>query len=78
MSLDQIKIGEFCIIDRILDKKSLGQKLLDMGFVPGTRVKVVRNAPLLDPIKVMIRGYHLAIRRSEAKEVLVKGDESCG
>jgi ferrous iron transport protein A len=48
------------------------QRLLDMGFIEGTRLKVVRNAPLLDPIDVEIRGYLVAIRRNEAGKVEVE------
>lgn len=72
MSLDKIEVGNKCVISKLNYQSSIAQKLLDMGFVPGTKLKVVRNAPLKDPIKVQIRGYHLAIRKEEAKEVLVE------
>lgn len=48
------------------------QKLLDMGFIEGTHVKVIRNAPLLDPLDVQIRGYLVALRRNEARGVEVE------
>lgn len=72
MSLDKVAIGEKCIIEKLDYGSSIAGKLLDMGFVPGTKLKVVRNAPLKDPIKVLIRGYHLAIRKEEAKSVIVE------
>lgn len=37
-------------------------RLRDLGFVPGTRVKVVRRAPLGDPIEIELRGYRLCLR----------------
>lgn len=46
-------------------------RLLEMGLLPGTVVAVIRRAPLGDPIDVKVRGYHLSIRRREAREVLV-------
>lgn len=46
-------------------------RLLEMGLLPGTLVAVVRRAPLGDPIDLKVRGYHLSIRRSEARAVLV-------
>jgi len=49
----------------------LGQRLLDMGFVTGARIKVIRNAPLVDPVEVSIRGYFLSLRHSEARLVEV-------
>ena len=46
-------------------------RLLEMGLLPGTTVEVVRLAPLGDPIDLKVRGYHLSIRRREARGVLV-------
>lgn len=43
-----------------------------MGFIEGTLIKVIRNAPLLDPLDIEIRGYLVAIRRSEAMGVEVQ------
>jgi len=63
--------GQECrVCDVSLDGAQL-QRLLDMGFIEGTRIKVIRNAPLLDPLDVEIRGYLVAIRRNEAKGVEV-------
>jgi Fe2+ transport system protein FeoA len=42
------------------------QRLLDMGVTRGTELLVERWAPLGDPIEILIKGYHLAIRRAEA------------
>ena len=44
----------------------LRQRLMEMGLLPGTSVRVVRLAPLGDPIDLEIRGYHLSLRKSEA------------
>ena len=46
-------------------------RLLEMGLLPGTIVEVVRLAPLGDPIDLKVRGYHLSIRRREARGILV-------
>lgn len=72
MSLDKVEVGSKCVISKLDYNNNIAQKLLDMGFVPGTELKVVRNAPLKDPIKILIRGYHLAIRKDEAKSVIVE------
>ncbi|MEW6481566.1 MAG: FeoA domain-containing protein [bacterium] len=48
-----------------------GQRFSDMGFIPGTKVKVIRNAPLVDPVDLLIRGNHVSIRHSEASGVEV-------
>lgn len=47
-------------------------RLLEMGLLPGTTVEVVRLAPLGDPIDVKVRGYHLSIRKHEAKLIQIE------
>lgn len=42
-------------------------RLLEMGLIPGSKVEVVRAAPLGFPIEVKIRGYYLSLRKSEAE-----------
>ena len=48
---------------------SMSIRLLEMGFVPGTSVKVVKVAPLGDPLEIQLRGYHISLRRLEAQRV---------
>lgn len=45
------------------------RRLLEMGLTPGTRVKVIRFAPLGDPMDIEVRGYHLSLRKHEAGQV---------
>ncbi len=56
-----------------LGKKSLIRKrIIDMGVTIGTKIKVIKQAPLGDPIEVVLRGYHLTLRKSEASEIYVE------
>jgi len=71
MTLDEVKIGQECSIVDVQAEGALGQRLLDMGFVPGTRIKVIRNAPLVDPVEIFMKGYFLSLRHVEAKAVEV-------
>ena len=50
----------------------LSQRLLELGFVAGAVVRVVRYAPFGDPIEVELNGCHLAMRRAEAEIVEVR------
>ena len=50
----------------------LRKKFLAMGILPGVIVEMIRHAPLGDPIALKIKGYHLSIRKSEAKHILVE------
>jgi Fe2+ transport system protein FeoA len=44
-------------------------RLLEMGFVPGVEVSLVKRAPLGDPLELRLRGYHVSLRRAEARRV---------
>ena len=44
---------------------------MTMGLIPGTTVKVLRSAPLGDPMAIGIRSYNLAMRREDADKIEV-------
>jgi len=70
MRLSELREGEKGIVVEV--KGDLKTKLLTMGIVKGTEVKVVRNAPLKDPLEIEVRGYLLSLRRDEAEHVFVE------
>ncbi len=45
---------------------------MEMGVVPGVSVRVVKSAPFGDPLEIRVRGYNLAMRRSEAQTIEVE------
>ena len=49
-----------------------GKTVMTMGLTPGTKVKVLRSAPLGDPIAIGVRSYNLALRRDDAAKVQVQ------
>jgi len=49
---------------------------MEMGLVPGTVVRVARVAPLGDPIDIVVRGYHLSLRRAEARTIQILQDQA--
>lgn len=72
MTLDDIKPGGECRVVDVNIGGATGQRLMDMGFMPGTKITVVYNAPLVDPVDLKLRGYHISIRHSEAKGIEVE------
>jgi ferrous iron transport protein A len=50
----------------------LHQRLLELGLTKGTLCKLVRFAPLGDPLELEVRGYRLSLRKAEAKGVLIE------
>ncbi|MCA9708638.1 MAG: ferrous iron transport protein A [Myxococcales bacterium] len=71
-TLDQLVVGEGGEVARVSGSGGVAVRLLEMGFVPGTRVELVKRAPLGDPLELRIRGYHLSLRRAEAALVRVR------
>ncbi len=49
-------------------------RLRELGLVPGTKIRVVRRAPMGDPIEVSVRGSRLAMRRSEARQIHISAE----
>ena len=71
-ALGALEIGEGGIVSRVVDDSGLKRKVLEMGLVPGTQIRVERKAPLGDPISVWFRGYELSLRLDEANAVFVR------
>ena len=50
---------------------AISRRLMEMGVVPGVSVKVIKTAPFGDPMEIRLRGYSLAVRKSEADTIEV-------
>ncbi|MFN2252294.1 MAG: ferrous iron transport protein A [Anaerolineae bacterium] len=73
-TLDQIPVGGEADVVRVGGHKAVKRRLMEMGLVRGERVRVQRVAPLGDPIELRVKGYDLALRRSEASAIVVSFD----
>lgn len=69
--LCECRQGERIVVRRITGAGPLRRRLLEMGLNPGTSIRVVKYAPLKDPLECEIKGYHIALRVSEAGAVIV-------
>jgi ferrous iron transport protein A len=47
-------------------------RLREMGLIAGTRVTLIRTAPMGDPLEIKVRGYNLTLRKTEAEHVMVE------
>ncbi len=72
LTMDQLNPGEQVVIKSFIGKPTGLDNLFEMGLLEGTTVKFVKNAPLGDPIEISFRGYHLSIRKSIAKLIIVE------
>lgn len=71
MKLTDLKIGEEKTILKVGGEGALRHRLLEMGIIPGTKIKITKKAPLGDPIQIHIRGYELSIRKDDASLITV-------
>lgn len=65
--MQSISVGESVQITSINEgEPAYRAKLLALGLLPGTRFKLIRRAPLGDPLEIQVRGYRLSLRKREA------------
>jgi ferrous iron transport protein A len=69
--LSQVKQGSVVEIVSFSNDDLL-LKLMEMGCIPGERIKIEQVAPLGDPISIAVAGYSLSLRLSEADGILVQ------
>ncbi len=72
MTLKDLKPGQEGKVMSIGEKGPVRKRIMDMGVTPGAMIKVIKVAPLGDPIEVNIRGYELSLRKSEASQITVE------
>ena len=70
--LSTVAEGAAAVIVKVGGKGKLRRRLLEMGFMPGTEVTVVKRAPLRDPWEYRVKGAHVSLRQSEADEIMVE------
>ena len=71
MRLSELHTGERAVVVKVYGHGSFRKRIIEMGFVKGSKVKVVMNAPLKDPIEYEIIGYRISLRREEASKIEV-------
>lgn len=76
MKMSELKPGDEAVVMAIDDRGEIAQRLVDMGLIKGTPFKVLRKAPLGDPLEIKLRGFLLALRLNEAKFISVLKQEN--
>ncbi len=75
--LSELPVG---ITVQISDLRNTGlsrRRMMDLGFIPGTSIEILRKSPLGDPTAYRIRGAAIALRKEEAANIFVKPIISC-
>lgn len=71
-TLADLEIGQRAIVTDVDGEGRMTVRLLEMGFVPGVVVALIKRAPLGDPLELRLRGYHVSLRRAEARAIRVE------
>lgn len=69
--LSSYKPGEKGIVSQVCGNPDFRLRMMELGFVRGAQVKVVKYAPLFDPIELELKGYHVSLRRDQAADILM-------
>ncbi len=67
--LSDMKPGEVGTVAAVNGTGNVKHRLVDMGVVPGTAVRVMKYAPLADPVEIKVKNFELSLRISEAKMI---------
>jgi ferrous iron transport protein A len=70
--LSELGVGRTATVAAVDGDGAVVVRLLEMGFVPGTPVHLVKVAPLGDPLQFRVRGYHISLRRAEAARIRIE------
>jgi ferrous iron transport protein A len=71
-SLADTPLGRAVTVHAVDGSRAFRRRLLEMGLVPGTAVRIVTVAPLGDPLRIQVRGGQWSIRRAEAAQIQVQ------
>ena len=71
-TLDKLKISQSAVVVDIKSDINLKTRLMILGLTNGTTIILNRIAPFGDPLDIIVRHYHLLIRKEEAKKIIIK------
>ena len=71
-TLNELTSGQKATIIAMNVEPDNAERLMEMGLLEGTEVQLVKFAPLGDPLEILVRGYHLTLRRHEAAAIVVE------
>ena len=72
ITADKLKTGQEGTVRSLACTGALRRRIIDMGITPGASIRLIKKAPLGDPLEFNVRGYELSVRRSEAREIMVE------
>lgn len=77
-NLSDLEPGDTCKVTHVGGSGGERRRMMDMGIVRGSKIEVVRKAPMGDPVEFLLRGYNLTLRKEEAEVIRVEVKEEGG
>jgi len=71
IKLSELLPGQEARVVRVGAQGAIRQRLIEMGFIKGAHLRLERLAPLGDPMELVIKGYHLSLRKEEGACITV-------
>ena len=71
-TLKDVKIGETVRVTKVGGEGALKRRIMDMGITKGVSIKVMKVAPLGDPVEITVRGYELTLRKADCQNIEVE------
>lgn len=71
-TLKDVKIGETVKVTKVGGEGALKRRIMDMGITKGVSIKVMKVAPLGDPVEITVRGYELTLRKADCEKIEVE------
>lgn len=76
LPLRSLPPGRFARLLEVDGERSFRRRLLELGLLPGTTVRLLRRSDVHNLVEVIVRGCHLTLRHSEAERILVEMDDA--
>lgn len=71
-TLKDVKIGETVRVTKVGGEGAIKRRIMDMGITKGVSIKVMKVAPLGDPVEITVRGYELTLRKADCQNIEVE------
>lgn len=71
-TLKDLKVGESSRVVKVHGEGAVRRRIMDMGITKGTELRIIKFAPLGDPIEISVRGYELMLRKADSEMVEVE------
>lgn len=72
MTLFDLIDGEIATVQSFTGEMELQSRLVEMGILPGIRVRRIKTAPLNGPIELKVRNYHISLRQDDARNIIIE------